>query len=99
MSADFASSLAVLEEPGGLETILLDAGEMPLLAEVKEAAERLGLVPSKFATLAVRRFIARADSEDWASLTSRANARADAMGSVVTAILRKAVGDVKEIVS
>ena len=97
MPADFASSLAVLEEPGGLETVLLNAGEMPLLAEVKEAAEKLELAPGAFASLAIRRFIERAANEDWAALTSRANANADAMGSVVATILRKAVGDVEEI--
>ena len=97
MSADFASGLAVVEEPGGLETLLLNAGEMRLLAAVNEAADKLQLAPGAFASLAIRRFIERADHEDWASLTSRANADTDAMGSVVTAILQKAVGDVKEI--
>jgi hypothetical protein len=97
MSSDMATSLCVLEELGGLETVLLNFGEMPLLAEAQAAAERLGIPLVEFSTLAVRRFINRASDDDWALLTSRANADEDALGSIVIAIVRRAVGDVKEV--
>ena len=97
MSVDFASSLGVLEEPGGLETILINAGALTLLAEVKLAAVHLDLEAGSFAVLAVRRFLERASDDDWASLTSGANAKDDALGSVISCILRKAVGDVNEV--
>lgn len=97
MSAEFANSFAALEQPGGLETVLLNAGDIQLLAEINEAADKLRMAPNAFASLAIRRFMERAGDEDWASLTSDANRNADALGSVVATILRKAVDDVKEI--
>ena len=97
MSADLASSLGVLEEPGGLETVLINAGALALLAEVKAAAVLLNLQAGPFAVLAVRRFIERASDDDWASLTSGANVRDDALASVVAYILRRAVVDVNEV--
>ena len=98
MSAELTMSLDVLEEVGGLDAVLLNAGEMALLAEVKDAAAALQMSPGVFTLLAVRRFIERADHEDWASLISRANAKEDAMAAAVTLILRRAVGDVREAV-
>ena len=95
MSSDVTASLRILEEPGGLEAVLLNASEMTLLLEVQNAAATLELSPGEFASLAVRRFIERAGNEDWASLTSRANAMEDAMAGVVAVILWRAVGDVK----
>lgn len=98
MFSELTMSLRVLEEAGGLEEVLLNAGEMALLAEVKGAAEALEMQPGVFASLAVRRFIERAEHEDWAYLVSRANAKEDAMAEVATVILRRAAGDVKEVV-
>ena len=48
MSADLASSVDVLEEPGGLETVLINAGALALLAEVKAAAALLNLEARTF---------------------------------------------------
>jgi len=97
MSSDMATSLCILEELGGLETVLLKVGEMPLLAEAQAAAKRLGIPLVEFSTLAARRFVDRASDEDWVLLTSRANAAEDALASIVIAIMRRAVGDVKEV--
>lgn len=97
MSASITDSLAVLTEPGGLETVLLNAGALPLLADVQNSANLMGLEAGAFAELAVRRFLDRASHEDWATLTSQANANDDALGSVIVVILRKAVADANEV--
>lgn len=97
MSAQFASSLGVLEEPGGLEALLIDAGALALIAQVKNAADLMELDAGGFAMLAMRRFAERASDEDWASLTSAANAQEDALGHFVVRVLRKAVADANEV--
>ncbi|MBU2533246.1 MAG: hypothetical protein KKB37_10935, partial [Alphaproteobacteria bacterium] len=71
MSTDLISGLAVLEQPGGVEGVLIGASELPLLAEVQAAADQLDLSAGAFAVLAVRRFMDRAGDEDWVTLTSR----------------------------
>jgi len=96
MSDRVANSLGVLKEPGGLETVLLNAGALALLAEVRRAAGLMGLDAGAFSQLAVRRFLDRASDEDWATLASRANGGDNALGSVIVAILTKAVTDVDE---
>ena len=102
MPVDFAStlhsdSLGVLDEPGGVETVLINADALSLLIDVNANAEKMGLDAASFTRLAVRRFMERADDEDWASLTSSANAQDDPLGTVVVRILRKAVADAKEV--
>ncbi len=99
MALQLGDSLAILKEPGGLETLLINAGDLPLLAEIREVAERMQLRPGAFATLSLHRFVERAGPDDWASLVSRANANdnEDAMGTVVTVILRRAVCDAREV--
>ena len=96
MSAPFSSSFDVLAEPGGLETLLISGGALSLLVDVKAAADTMGIDAGSFAVLAVRRFVERAGDEDWASITSGANAQEDALGSIVAGILRKAVVDANE---
>lgn len=96
MPAYHSNRIAVLEEPGGLETVLISAGALALLAEIKTVAELMGLDPGSFASLAMRRFFERASDEDWASLTSEANSHDDAFGFVTVRILRKAASDAKE---
>lgn len=97
MPADYQNSIAVLEEPGGLETVLISAGALALITEIRAAAEMMNLEAGAFAGLAVRRFFERASDEDWASLTSAANANDDALGSITVQILRKAVTDAKAV--
>jgi len=97
MSTETRSSFAALEEPGGVETFLLNSGNLSQLADVSEAAELIGLSSGEFASLSVRRFLDRASPDDWASLTSAINNGDDAMGSAIAVILRRAVADVKEV--
>jgi len=97
MPADYRNSIGVLEEPGGLETVLINAGAFVFLTEICAAAEMMNLEAGAFAGLAVRRFFERASDGDWASLTSGANADDDAFGSVTVRILRKAVIDAREV--
>lgn len=97
MSDHIADNLGVLSEPGGLETVLINVGALALLVDVQGAAERMGLQAGEFSELAVRRFLDRASNEDWATLTSQANASQDAFGSTVVLILRKAVADANEV--
>ena len=99
MTTKLGDMLATLEEPGGLEALLINAGELPLLAELKGVVALTDMQPGAFAALSVRRFVERANSEDWASLISRANENGtgDAMGAVVSVILRRAVLDAREV--
>ena len=99
MSSDLMTGLKTLEEPGGLETVLINAGEIALLCNVKSSAERMELSSGEFASLAVRRFINLAGDEDWANVTSRANDGDDPFAAVVAAILQRAVLDVEEVFS
>lgn len=91
------NGLGVLEQPGGLETVLIEAGSLSLLAQVKAVAHLMDIDAGAFATLAVRRFVERAGDEDWASLTSGSNRHEDALGHFVVHILRKAVADANEV--
>ena len=59
MLPNAANSLNFLQAPGEIETVLLNAGELPLLVEVLEAAEQLHMPAGAFAALAVRRFFAK----------------------------------------
>ncbi len=99
MVRELGDSFAILEEPGGLETLLISAGELPLLVDIEHVAAAMDLAPGAFAALSVRRFVERANTQDWASLMSRANDNDndDAMGSVVSVILRRAVVDAKKV--
>ena len=97
MPMDRANDFAILAEPGGLETVLINAGALKLLPEIEAAAALIDLDARAFSALAVRRFMERADDQDWAMLTSAANAEGDALGSIIAVILRKAVDDAREV--
>ena len=99
MTTNLGDVLAILEEPGGLEALLINAGELPLLAQLKDVAALTDMQAGAFAVLSVRRFVERAGSEDWAQLISRANENDtdDAMGAVVSVILRRAVFDARKV--
>ena len=97
MRTQHSDSFAALNEPGGLEAVLINAGALKLLPEIAAAATLISLDARAFSALAVRRFVERADDEDWASLTSAANAQDDALGSIIALILRKAVDDATEV--
>lgn len=97
MLKDHAENLSILDQPGGLETVLINAGALKLLPEIEAAATLINLDARSFSALAVRRFVERASDQDWASLTSAANAQPDALGASIAVILRKAVDDANEV--
>lgn len=86
-----------LDQPGAAEEALLAAGDLPLLADLSAVAERLDLSTGSFASPAVRRFIERADDQDWLWLHAILN-RAEQPGlDALRAILRRAVADARAI--
>lgn len=87
-----------LDDPGLAEQTLIEAGELALLADVRAAAGQLRLDVGPFASLAVRRFTERADEEAWVQLIGVLR-KSDVPGlAALSAILRRAVEDVRESV-
>lgn len=82
-----------LDRPGAAEEALLAAGELPLLVDLSAAADRLGLPTGRFASLAVRRFIERAEDEDWLQLQAAMTGTEQPGLDALCAILRRAVAD------
>jgi hypothetical protein len=86
-----------LDRPGAVQEALVEIGDLPLLAALSDAAARLGLPTEDFAALATRRFVERADDQDWLQL-SAVMGRAEAPGlEAIRAILRRAVADAHEL--
>ncbi len=57
-----------LDDPGVAEATLIEAGDLALLADVRNAAGQLELRTGDFMSLAVRRFMERADDDAWVQL-------------------------------
>jgi len=88
-----------LDDPGVAETALIEAGDLTLLADVQDAAGRLDLETGEFMSLAVRRFMERADDDAWVQLVG-VMGRSETPGLVVlSTILKRAVVDVREAVA
>lgn len=85
-----------LDRPGAAEEALLAAGELPLLAALSAAAARLDLPTGRFASLAVRRFVERAEDEDWLQLQAIMTGAEQPGLDALCAILRRAVADAGE---
>lgn len=91
--------IARLGDKGAAEAVLIEAGELALLAEVREAARSLDMEAAAFASLAVRRFVERADDDAWLHLVG-VMGRSDAPGlDALSTILRRAVADAREAVA
>ncbi|WP_436644185.1 hypothetical protein [Microbaculum sp. FT89] len=91
--------IARLGDPGAAEAILIEAGELVLLADIRDAARALDLDAGEFSALAVRRFVERADDDAWLHLVGVIG-RSDAPGlDALSAILRRAVADAREAVA
>lgn len=85
-----------LSEPGTAEETLVAAGDLPLLAALSDAAERLNLSAGEFAALAVHRFVERADDQDWLQLNVVMNRTGEPGLDVLRAILRRSTDDLRE---
>ena len=88
--------IAQLQEKGTAEALLIEAGELVLLAEVEQAAERLGLATGVFAAMALHRFCERAEDQDWTDLMGRMNRLASPGEAAVVFILARAIDDLRE---
>lgn len=91
--------IARFGDPGVAESTLVEAGNLALLADVREAASQLDLETGDFMSLAVRRFMERADDDAWVQLVG-AMGRSETPGlEVFSTILKRAVVDVREAVA
>ncbi|MCT8973615.1 hypothetical protein [Microbaculum marinisediminis] len=91
--------IARLGDKGTAEAVLIEAGELALLAEVREAARSLDMEADAFASLAVRRFVERADDDAWLHLVG-VMGRSETPGlDALSTILRRAVADAREAVA
>jgi len=91
--------LTRLGDPGAAETVVIEAGDLALLADVQEAAGRLDMKAGAFVSLAVSRFVERADDDAWLNLVGVIG-RSETPGlDALATILRRAVGDVREAVA
>ena len=91
--------IARLGDKGAAEAILIEAGELALLAEVREAARSLDMEADAFASLAVRRVVERADDDAWLHLVG-VMGRSETPGlDALSTILRRAVADAREAVA
>ena len=88
--------IARLHEPGAAEAALIEAGDLALLADVRTAAGLIGMETGEFVSLAVRRFLERADDEAWLQLVGVMGKSETPGLEALTAILRRAVGDARE---
>jgi hypothetical protein len=88
--------IARLDDPGLAEQALVEAGELALLADVSEAAGQLGFEVGPFIALAIRRFTERADDEAWVQLIGVIGKSETPGFAALSAILRRAVQDVRE---
>jgi hypothetical protein len=91
--------IASLDRPGQAEAAVVETGDLALLADVQGAAGVLGMSTGEFASLAVRRFIERADDETWTSLIGVMGRREEPGLAALSAILKRAVADVREAVA
>jgi len=89
--------IARLEDYGTAEAVLVEAGDLALLADVRAAADHLGMETGRFVSLAVRRYLDRADDDAWLRLAG-VMGRSDTPGlAAVSTILRQAVADAREV--
>jgi hypothetical protein len=87
-----------LDDPGTAEAVLIEMGDLVLLAEIRAATDRLGMETGDFVTLAIQRFLERADNEAWLQIVG-AMGRSQTPGlAALSWILRRAVADVREAV-
>lgn len=94
----FGDLIQRLDHPGTAEAVLIEAGDLVLLADMRDAATRLGMETGDFVSLAIRRFLERADDEAWLQIVG-AMGRSQTPGlAALTSILRRAVADVREAV-
>lgn len=89
--------IARLDDPGAAETTLLEAGDLALLADVRNAAGLLELNIGEFVSLAVRRFVERADDNAWLQLVGVMGKSETPGLEALSAILKRAVADAREV--
>lgn len=88
-----------LDNPGMAETAVMEVGDLALLADVQDAAGRLEMKTGAFVSLAVNRFVERADDDAWLNLVG-VMGRSQTPGlDALAAILRRAVTDAREAVA
>ena len=89
--------IARLGDPGAAEATLIEAGDLALLAEVRSAAGLLDMETGDFASLAVRRFLERADDDAWLQLVGVMGKSESPGFDALSAILKRAVADAREV--
>ena len=88
-----------LHEPGTAEETLVAAGDLLLLAALSDAAARLNLSTGDFASLAIHRFVERADDDEWLQLTTVMDRTEEPGVAALRAILSRAVADSRAAMS
>jgi len=88
--------IARLHEPGAAEAALIEVGNLALLAGVRTAAGLFDLETGEFVSLAVRRFLERADDDAWLQLVGVMGKSETPGLEALSAILRRAVADAHE---
>lgn len=83
--------LARLGEPGEVEAVLVEAGDLPLLGRLREEAAARAITPGELAAGAVRHFMDRADDEAWLSLVGRMTRSPDPALAAIHTILASAL--------
>ncbi len=86
-----------IREQGGVERAIMEAGNLALLADTARSADTLGRSIASFAIMSLKRFIERADDEDWTSLMSTINGGDHPAEAAIVHVLRQANSDVAEI--
>lgn len=88
--------IAKLDDSVTAEAVIIEAGDLALLDEVREAAALLDMDVGTFSGLAARRFVDRADADAWLHLVG-AMGRSDRPGlDALRVILKRAVADARE---
>jgi hypothetical protein len=89
--------LELIDQPGAVEAALVEAGDLALLAVLADAAAALDLSTGAFAALAVRRFVERAEDEEWLELVGAIGRAADPGLAALRAIMRRAAADARAV--